>query len=225
MAKIRRCKGCGVSFEDKHYDGKAYCTRSCASKHKKCKPRALKPKAFSVCLTCSNRFYPKRPTAKYCSRLCYHNSADFTEKQGARNRGKPVPEHAKQAVSASNSRRNAEAEYTNGKSGRHNSPKAGNVFYRSSYELVAYQRLDNDSSAVSYQPEPFVIKYENQDGNVRRYRPDILIEYIGRTVIVEVKPQWKMSDAKTIQKIDAGRKYAAQKGWAFEVWTEKELGI
>ena len=76
-----------------------------------------------------------------------------------------------------------------------------------------------------YRPEPFVISYVNTDGNVRRYRPDILIEKDGQTLLVEVKPQWKLSDAITQLKIEAGKQYATEKGWTFEVWTETELGI
>jgi hypothetical protein len=52
-----------------------------------------------------------------------------------------------------------------------------------------------------------------------------LVEYQDRTVLVEVKPKWKMGDEKTLLKIDAGKQFAHQKGWQFEVWTEKELGI
>jgi len=71
-----------------------------------------------------------------------------------------------------------------------------------------------------------VIEYKNKDGNLRRYRPDILINYIdGSMSLVEIKPQWQMSDNKVKVKIAAGRKYASKKGWRFEVWTEKELGL
>lgn len=225
MAKIKTCLGCGAQFEDVHYDGKAYCTRSCASKYKKCKPRTAKPKRYITCVTCGKEFSPKRKAAKYCSRSCYASSPDFVEKQGKRNRGKTVPEHARQAVSLSNTRRNAEQEYTSGRNGHHDSPKAGNIFYRSSYEQVAYQLLDNDDTVSHYRPEPFVISYITPDGNVRRYRPDILIEKDGQTLLVEVKPQWKLSDAITQLKIEAGKQYAAEKGWEFEVWTETKLGI
>jgi hypothetical protein len=54
---------------------------------------------------------------------------------------------------------------------------------------------------------------------------DILVEKEEQTILVEVKPQWKLLDPKTQLKIEAGRQYATQKGWVFEVWTEKELGI
>jgi len=44
-------------------------------------------------------------------------------------------------------------------------------------------------------------------------------------VLIEVKPAWKLNDDKTVRKIEAGRNFAKQKGWDFEVWTEKELEI
>lgn len=183
------------------------------------------PRQPSICPTCNRSFITKNKKAIYCGLHCYHNSPNFAEIQGKRNRGKPVPEHAKQAVSLSNTRRNAEQEYTSGINGHHDSPKAGNIFYRSSYERIAYELLDNDATVAHYMPEPFAIEYTNQDGNTRRYRPDILVSKEGQTVLVEVKPQWKLSDLTTQLKIEAGKQYAAQKGWVFEVWTEKELGI
>lgn len=140
-------------------------------------------------------------------------------------KGKTIPEWHRQAVSKAQSSISDESRFTYGRNGHHDSPKAGNIFYRSSYEQLAYQLLDNDATVTHYQPEPFVIKYINQDGNTRRYRPDILIEKEEQTILVEVKPQWKLSDPKTQLKIEAGKQYAAQKGWVFEVWTEKELGI
>ena len=115
--------------------------------------------------------------------------------------------------------------YSRGKKGHHDSPKAGNIFYRSSYERIAYELLDNDATVTHYQPEPFTIKYTNADGDVRRYRPDVLVWKGEQTILVEIKPEWQIDNPKNILKFEAGKQYAAQKGWGFEVWTEKELGI
>jgi hypothetical protein len=130
-----------------------------------------------------------------------------------------------QQMSIHNANSNGEERYSRGKKGHHDSPKAGNIFYRSSYERIAYELLDNDAAVTHYQPEPFTIKYPNADGNTRRYRPDILVQKGEQTILVEIKPEWKLSDPKNILKFEAGKQYAAREGWGFEVWTEKELGI
>ena len=86
--------------------------------------------------------------------------------------------------------------------------------------------LDADTTVIRYQPEPFVIAYPHEEGKIRRYRPDILVEKrTGKTVLIEVKPRWKMGDRNTRLKLEAGERYAKNNGWTFEVWTEKELKI
>lgn len=128
-------------------------------------------------------------------------------------------------MSIYNASRNGEECYSRGKKGHHSSPKAGSIFYRSSYERIAYELLDNDATVTHYQPEPFTIKYTNADGNVRRYRPDVLVQKCEQIILVEIKPEWQLDNPKNILKFEAGKQYATQKGWVFEVWTEKELGI
>lgn len=208
------------------YEGRLFCSKSCAGSHNARKRHPVQKKDNpKQCAICEKSFAAKRESTKYCSAQCYFKDEEAALRRGLPHKGKKLSEYVKQAISAANSERNAESAYTYGTNGHHDSPKAGNIFYRSSYEQKSYQLLDNDATVIHYQPEPFVIKYINQDGNVRRYRPDILIEKGEQTILVEVKPQWKLSDPTTQLKLEAGRQYAAQKGWMFEVWTETELGI
>lgn len=274
MAEIKNCEWCGSEFEDKHRDGKRFCTRSCARFHtnatfgnpqkgktgdknpnwkggtvcacklcgasfdkgyvqdycsRLCAARVLaarrKRNTDTACATCGKLFYSKRISAKYCSLGCYKTSSSFVELQGMRNRGKPTPEHTKQAVSRASSARNSQSSYTSGKSGHHQSAKSGTVYFRSSYEERAYKILDNNLLVTSYQAEPFTIEYINADGNLRRYKPDILVEQLDKKIIIEVKPRWKMPDPTVQLKISAGMDYAKKNGMTFEVWTENELGI
>lgn len=223
---IRQCRGCGKDFHDSHYEGRVFCSRSCAGSHNARRRHPVQRKDDPKrCIICGKSFITKRDSARYCSAQCYFKDEKVAIRRGIPHKGKKLSEHIKQAISIANSARNAEFVYTHGRNGHHDSPKAGNIFYRSSYEQLAYQLLDNDATVTHYQPEPFVIEYTNQDGNTRRYRPDILVGKEGQTILVEVKPQWKLSDPTTQLKIEAGERYAAQKGWVFEVWTEKELGI
>jgi len=219
------CAYCGESLGDKAYDdaGRKFCNRKCYHLH-----RTEESTVTTACHTCGKTFSyntHKERNRRFCSRACAGANEDNRDRIGRIHRGKTIPEWHRQAVSKARSKRNAETDYTSGRNGHHDSPKAGNIFYRSSYEQVAYQLLDNDTTVTHYRPEPFVISYINPDGNARRYRPDILIEKDGQTLLVEVKPQWKLSDAITQLKIEAGKQYATEKGWTFEVWTETELGI
>jgi hypothetical protein len=109
------------------------------------------------------------------------------------------------------------------KRGHHLSPKAGNVYYRSSYELKAYQLLDADPTVLTYTPEPFAIPYKDAQGQSRNYVPDILVSYIdGSTLLVEIKPQYQL-DAPEVEYKHAVAQLHSQ-GW-FAVWTEAELAI
>lgn len=224
------CQFCGETFKPKFHLPRMFCSKKCAAKVNRSKRLTPTQKELKTngkkCETCGSIFHTRRINAKYCSRVCYRNNPSFPSLQGARGKGKTIPEWHRQAVSKATSARIPEKEFSYGKSGHHISAKAGSVFYRSSYEKIAYQILDADDKVISYQPEPFVIMYVNSEGNARRYRPDILVKKSrGKPVLIEVKPEWKMKDEKTILKIEAGKKYAAAQGWRFEVWTEKKLGL
>lgn len=98
-----------------------------------------------------------------------------------------------------------------------------NLYYRSSYELIAYKILEQMSMVKSYEVEPCVISYRFL-GILRCTIPNILVTYIdGSKELIEIKPEWKMSKDNT--KLWAMNDYAANKGWLFNVWTENELGL
>jgi len=99
------------------------------------------------------------------------------------------------------------------------------LFYRSSYELLAFNILEQLSKVKKYEVETIQIPYEYQG---RQYNtiPDILVTYIDNTKeLIEVKSSFKMKDEKENTKIWAMNDYAALQGWDFNVWTEKELNI
>jgi len=220
----RHCMECGTVFTDKHYEGQRFCSKRCSGKFNA--RRRMPIRDDRQCPTCGCTFTPRREDAKYCSQKCYVANSNFAEIQGRRFRGKTPPESARQAVSKSNSVRLAESVYTSGNNGFYESKKAGRVFYRSSYELIAFKMLDDRASVSGFRPEPLLIEYANTDGNIRRYRPDILIEWVdGSMTLVEVKPMWQLSDENVKRKLHAGAGYAKQRNWRFEVWTEIELGI
>jgi hypothetical protein len=107
------------------------------------------------------------------------------------------------------------------KRGHHFSPKTNDKhYYRSSYELRAYQLLDADPDVALYITEPIVLHYEF-NGQPRRYIPDLYIEYTdGSWSIVEVKPLYQLSWPSVQAKIACAQDALR---WDYDVWTEAEL--
>lgn len=99
------------------------------------------------------------------------------------------------------------------------------VHYRSSYELVAYEILEQLSVVRSYEVEPFGIQYEYRKS--KHYTiPDILVTYMdGSKELIEVKPSFKLRRTKERAKLRAMKEHAESEGWDFSVWTEGELGL
>lgn len=106
------------------------------------------------------------------------------------------------------------------KSGEHVSPKAGVVWFRSSYELAAFKLLDQMSVVETYEVEPFPISY----GEGKVYIPDILISYRdGSRELVEVKPERLVGLKENKAKFSAARRWCRENDATFEVWTETHL--
>jgi len=99
------------------------------------------------------------------------------------------------------------------------------IWYRSSYELTAYKKLENDSNVLGFKEEPFKIAYKWK-GIMKHTIPDILVSYKdGSKRLIEVKPKKKLKDHKTCAKIIAMYRYAEEQKMIFHIWTEKELNI
>jgi hypothetical protein len=109
--------------------------------------------------------------------------------------------------------------------GWHISPKAGKVYFRSSYEKKAYIKLDDDDTVETYKVESMTTEYFNPDKNINStYLIDLLIEYKdGSKKLVEVKPEQWLKDEVIKAKIEAGNKKAQSLNIPFEVWTEMNL--
>lgn len=124
-----------------------------------------------------------------------------------------------------------------------------NIIYRSRWELLFMQFCDKHKDIKQWASEEVVIPYRSPiDGKVHRYYPDFWIKKINRqgkldTVLIEVKPYhqtveptaqkkltkkylyevktWGVNSAKWKAAID----YCKDRGWQFQIITEKELGI
>ena len=123
------------------------------------------------------------------------------------------------------------------------------VIYRSSYELKAFEMIENDPNVIVWSSEEVVIPYiltgEEGTNKIRRYFMDLYIEYKTpdgiKTFLIEIKPEAKVypkipksKKAKlrvlseynmNVSKWKQAKIYAEKKGWYFAIWTEKELKI
>jgi len=117
-----------------------------------------------------------------------------------------------------------------------------NVVYRSLWERHCFKWCDESSQIVGWSSEEVVIPYLYEvDRKYHRYYMDLKILYAnGRTVLVEIKPQKEtvppvgqrrtkkyitegLTYVKNMNKWKAAKEYAADRGWHFEIWTEKTL--
>jgi hypothetical protein len=114
---------------------------------------------------------------------------------------------------------------THHRKGWHESPKAGRVFYRSSYERRAFERLDADDSVLSYEVEVVTVKYHHPIKDIQSsYLVDLLVRYTdGHALLLEIKPLKLVFDDINQEKGKAALKYAKVRRWDYRVWTEIDL--
>ena len=118
-----------------------------------------------------------------------------------------------------------------------------NVVYRSMWEARCFSWCDNNSSVKNWRSEEIVIPYLYEvDKKYHRYFVDLKITFKdGKTLLVEIKPEKEttppknpgrktkrylnegMTYIKNMNKWKAANTYAKDRGWQFQVWTEKTL--
>ena len=126
---------------------------------------------------------------------------------------------------------------------------SNNIIYRSSWECKVMSWLDRTDSILSWASEELIIPYVSPvDGRTHRYFPDFLVKYknkdgLLKTMLIEVKPMkqtkepekkkrvtkqyitevvtWNVNQAKW----KAANEYCLDRGWDFQIWTEKQLGL
>ena len=100
------------------------------------------------------------------------------------------------------------------------------IFYRSSFELAAYQILEQIPHVVKYDTECLHIPYV-MNGEKHTYVPDILVTYKdGSQSIIEIKPSWIVTemDQKLSLKIESAKKYCdLRDNINFILLTEEDL--
>jgi len=129
------------------------------------------------------------------------------------------------------------------------------IIYRSMWEFKFFRWVDVHNDVIWWQSEEVVVPYLSPiDGRRHRYFPDVIMHMKNvkgeqKTIMIEIKPgsQTKppdrskkntakgrisrryLNEVKTYgineAKWKAARAFCAQRGWEFQIWTEKELGI
>lgn len=118
-----------------------------------------------------------------------------------------------------------------------------NIIYRSSWELNCMRYFDLNPGILWWASEEVVIPYRSPiDGRRRRYFPDFVVKTVNNeTIVIEIKPYnqtvepvpqktktkkylnevytWGINSAKW----KAAEEYCKDRGWKFQVLTEKDL--
>jgi len=122
------------------------------------------------------------------------------------------------------------------------------IIYRSRWELKFMTELDLKKEVISWGSEEIIVPYRSpKDNRIHRYFVDFIVIEINngkkQTTLYEIKPAHqtkkpvipKKQNKKFIveaityavneAKWKAAREYCLDRGWKFEILTEKELGI
>lgn len=116
------------------------------------------------------------------------------------------------------------------------------VIYRSMWEKHCFKWCDTSPSVLEWSSEEIIVPYYYHiDKKYHRYFPDLKIKLSnGTTYLVEIKPDKEtrppeskrktkqyinesLTYVKNINKWEAAKSYAKDRGWEFQVWTENTL--
>jgi len=116
-----------------------------------------------------------------------------------------------------------------------------NIVYRSLWEKAVFQWCDKNIKVKSWSSEEIVVPYYyDVDKKYHRYFVDMKIVFEDKTLLVEIKPEKEtvppvgpkrtkryvtegLTYVKNMNKWEAANEYAKDRGWEFQVWTEKTL--
>lgn len=116
-----------------------------------------------------------------------------------------------------------------------------NVVYRSLWERHVFRWCDNNPEVKQWSSEEVVVPYYyDVDKRYHRYFVDLKIVMKEKTILVEIKPEKEtappvgqkrtkryinesLTYVKNMNKWEAANTYAKDRGWEFQIWTEKTL--
>ena len=116
-----------------------------------------------------------------------------------------------------------------------------NIVYRSLWEKAVFQWCDKNPKVKQWSSEETIIPYYYEvDKKYHRYFVDMKIVFDDKILLVEIKPEKEtkppegpkrtkkyvaegLTYVKNMNKWEAANEYAKDRGWEFQVWTEKTL--
>jgi len=117
-----------------------------------------------------------------------------------------------------------------------------NVVFRSLWELYCFKWCDKNEEIISWSSEEIIIPYIDETRKKkRRYFVDLYIESKDEIRIIEIKPKKEtmkpkfpgrrtkkyltesMTFVQNQNKWEAAIKFAEERGWKFQIWTEETL--
>jgi len=116
-----------------------------------------------------------------------------------------------------------------------------NIIYRSLWEKAVFQWCDKNPKVKAWSSEEIVVPYYyDVDKKYHKYYVDVKIVFEDKTLLVEIKPEKEtvppvgakrtkryitegLTYVKNMNKWEAADSYAKDRGWEFQVWTEKTL--
>ena len=116
-----------------------------------------------------------------------------------------------------------------------------NIIYRSLWEKAVFQWCDKNPKVKGWSSEEIVVPYYyDVDKKYHKYYVDVKIVFEDKTLLVEMKPEKEtvppvgakrtkryitegLTYVKNMNKWEAADSYAKDRGWEFQVWTEKTL--
>ena len=116
-----------------------------------------------------------------------------------------------------------------------------NIIYRSLWEKAVFQWCDKNPKVKGWSSEEIVVPYYyDVDKKYHKYYVDVKIVFEDKTLLIEIKPEKEtvppvgakrtkryitegLTYVKNMNKWEAADNYAKDRGWEFQVWTEKTL--
>ena len=115
------------------------------------------------------------------------------------------------------------------------------VVYRSLWEKHVFKWCDDNPKVKEWSSEEIVVPYYYEvDKKYHRYFVDLKIVTEEKTLLIEIKPEKEttpptgekrtkkyinegLTYIKNMNKWEAANEYAKDRGWEFQIWTEKTL--
>lgn len=102
--------------------------------------------------------------------------------------------------------------------------KKNPVYFRSSYELKTLYHLDNSDLVDWYDYEPFMVPYNDNEGNNRYYTVDLVIKFkdLHQLIAIEIKNNYTKNSPINLCKYQAFREQCGEL-IQLEIWADDEI--